>query len=135
MALKIFNKTKVSDLQNAFAEEEANVQLYLRMSVSSEDGEYTKVDTVESSNKGEYILSYNYWRSNTIMRSSNNFDDDYFRNIAYRRDDFLPFITKDLQDGNLSMLRILERIFPEKCPYSGYIAPKLARKKWLRILK
>lgn len=133
--ISLFAKSKTTEASKPLGEFRSNVQLYMRMSSTTDDSEYEKIETRNASNQSEYKLIYKYWEQNNRARSVRNYNDDYFQNILSNKEDYLPYIYDDLLHGNVSLTRVLERIFPNICPYKGYISLELAREKWLRILK
>ena len=135
MAISISAKSKITEAAKPLAEPQTSVQLYMRVSSTTEDNTYINVESRAASNHSEYKLSYNYWKQNTRSCSVNNFDDDNFRNIIAHCEEYLPYIYNDLLNGNKSVIKVLERMLPNLCPYKGYISLEIARKEWLRILK
>lgn len=114
--------------------EEVGVSVGLRISSGSEDGAYVKVETTHAARSNEFKLKYEYWKQSTSFLSVNNYDNPYYDGIINNGRVYLPYIYDDLRKGELDLIYALERIFPEKVPYSGFMPKRIARLLWLRIL-
>lgn len=135
MGLSYIFKSKTQELQQPIQASNTRVVLGLRMSATTENDSYNKVDIIKNSKECEFKLKYEYWKEQTFAMSVNNYENEYFKEIVLQGEDYLPFIYKDLEDGCTLLIHALELILKDNIPYKGYVSLKLARKLWLKTLK
>lgn len=136
MQFSSFSKNRFSETKNSLNIENNGTSISLRMySINSDSADYKKIDVSAEVIKGEFRANYDFWKSETLALSVDNFENKYFEAIIQNGESYLPYIYEDLRNGNTSLIRALELIMPSEKPYDGYISLSHARRLWLEILK
>lgn len=136
--MKIFQFTshsKFINYKNIAEKSQTPAKVDLRLNCSDGTDTYSKEDVSNVATNSEFYINYDNWKQETFAMSVNNFDNIYFRFIVNKGKDYLPFIYKDLKNGDTSLIHAIELICPNDVPYKGFVSLKVARKLWLKTLK
>lgn len=134
--MKIFNKAKTTSQQPTdFTFSNTCIQVDMRLSSTSEDSEYEKVDTHTSVSRVSFRAKYEYWKRESLILSHYNVSNANLNDIKFNKENYITFLYEDLLLGDDNIVRLLESIMPEEVKYSSLISKRQARKIWLKILQ
>lgn len=82
----------------------------------------------------EFSTNYRYWNSMANYRSTNNYDDDYFRKIVDMKEAAVPGILEIIQDHPDPIVYALDKIYPNYMEYHGLVSLEDVCKIWIITL-
>lgn len=78
--------------------------------------------------------NYGYWNTMSNYKSSNNYDDEYFRQIVRMGEDAIPGILEIIQDHPDPIVHALDFILPNCVEYHGFVSLEDVCKIWIITL-
>ena len=78
--------------------------------------------------------NYRYWNSMSNFKSSNNYDDDNFRQIVQMGEDAIPGIFEIIKDHPDPIVYALDFILPDYVKYEGFVPLEDVCKIWIITL-
>lgn len=78
--------------------------------------------------------NYGYWNSMSNFKSSNNYDDENFRQIVKMGEAAIPGILEIIQDHPDPIVHALDLILPDQVEYFGLVSLEDVCKSWILTL-
>lgn len=78
--------------------------------------------------------NYGYWNSMSNFKSSNNYDDENFRQIVQMGEAAIPGILEIIQDHPDPIVHALDLILPNHVEYFGLVSLEDVCKSWILTL-
>lgn len=78
--------------------------------------------------------NYGYWNSMSNFKSSNNYDDENFRQIVLMGEAAIPGILEIIQDHPDPIVHALDLILPNQVEYFGLVSLEDVCKSWILTL-
>lgn len=78
--------------------------------------------------------NYRYWNSMSNFKSSNNYDDDNFRQIVQMGEDAIPGIFEIIKDHPDPIVHALDLILPNHVEYEGLVSLEDVCRIWIITL-
>lgn len=90
----------------------------------------SSLDDIES----RFYFNLRQWKCETQLLSTSVYQNKYFKEIVDMGTAVVPFILKELKNGDISLVPALDEIFPNVLKYDGFVSLKEASDKWIFIL-
>lgn len=82
----------------------------------------------------QFAANLNAWNRETAFLSVGNFNNRYFDEIVNMKEEAVPFIYEELKKGPTLLVHALDRIYPGKVTFDGYVPLTTVCNVWLNIL-
>ena len=82
----------------------------------------------------QFAANYSAWNRETAFLSVGNFNNRYFDEIVNMKEDAVPYIYEELKKGPTLLVHALDKIYPGKVSFDGYVPLATVCNVWLNIL-